>query len=71
MQQIVHHIESQQLLSKNQSGFLKGHCTLTTCMKIKSYILKAMDISEITLSVMADFSKAFDPVDFETLKSDK
>ena len=67
MQQIVNHIESQQLLSKNQSGFRKGHCTITTCMKIKSDILKAMDTGEITLSVMADFSKAFDTVDFETL----
>ena len=36
-------------------------------MKIKSDILKAMDSGEITLSVMADFSKAFDTVDFETL----
>jgi len=67
MQQIVSHLDSQQLLSQHQSGFRKGHCTVTTCLKIKSDIIKAMDSGEVTLSVMADFSKAFDTVDFETL----
>ena len=67
MQQIVHHLETEKLLSKHQSGFRKGHSTVTTCMKIKNDIIKAMDSGEITLSVMADFSKAFDTVDFEVL----
>ena len=67
MLQMVDHIESRKLLSNHQSGFRKGHCTITTCMKIKSDIIKAMDSGEVTLSVMADFSKAFDTVDFEIM----
>ena len=65
--QLNQHIENNQLLSTHQSGFRKGHCTISTCMKIKDDIVKAMNRGEITLAVMADFSKAFDTVDFETL----
>ena len=36
-------------------------------MKIKNDILKAMKRGEVTLAVLADFSKAFDTVDFEIL----
>ena len=65
--QLNQHIENNQLLSTHQSGFRKGHCTISTCMKIKDDIVKAMNRGEITLAVMADFTKAFDTVDIETL----
>ena len=67
MQQIVTYLESQMTLSDHQSGFRKGHCTVSTCIKIRDDILKAMDRGEITLSIMADYSKAFDTVDYETM----
>ena len=67
MMQMSSFLETEQLLHKNQSGFRKGHCTVTTCLKIKNDIIKAMDRGEVTLAVLADFSKAFDTVDFETL----
>eukprot|EP00111_Clytia_hemisphaerica_P012122 TCONS_00035606-protein len=67
MIQMTNFLEHQELLSQYQSGFRKGHCTVTTCIKIKNDILKAMHHGEITLAVLADFSKAFDTVDFETL----
>ena len=67
MIQMTNYLESQELLSQHQSGFRKGHCTVTTCIKIKNDTLKAMNRGEITLAVLADFSKAFDTVDFETL----
>ena len=54
-------------MSTHQSGFRKGHCAISTCMKIKDDIVKAMNRGEITLAVMVDFSKAFVTVDFETL----
>ena len=63
MNQMVGFLETEQLLSQNQSGFRKGHCTTTTCIKIRDDILKAMSRGEITLSIMADYSKAFDTVD--------
>ena len=67
MMQMTNFLETEELLSRNQSGFRKGHCTITTCIKIKNDILKAMNRGEITLAVLADFSKAIDTVDFETL----
>ena len=67
MTQLVHHLEMNQLLLKHQSGFRKGHCTISTCLKVKDDITKAMDRSKVTLVVMANFSKAFDTVDFRTL----
>lgn len=67
MKQMINFLESEQLLSQYQSGFRKGHCTTTTCIKIRDDILRAMSRGEITLSVMADYSKAFDTVDYETL----
>ena len=67
MTQLVHHLEMNQLLLKHQSGFQKGHCTISTCLKIKDDITKAMDRGKVTLAVMANFSKAFDTVDFRTL----
>ena len=67
MLQLVSHLDNNQLLSNCQTGFRKGHCTITTCIKIKNDIIKAMDRGEVTLAVMADFSKAFDTVDFEIL----
>ena len=67
MKQIVTFLENEELLAKNQSGFRKGHCTISTCIKIKNDILKAMKRGEVTLAVLADFSKAFDTVDFEIL----
>ena len=67
MLQMVSFLDSQMALSKHQSGFRKGHCTISTCIKIRDDILKAMNRGEITLSIMADYSKAFDTVDYETL----
>ena len=67
MQQMVTYLESQMILSDHQSGFRKGHCTVSTCIKIRDDILKAMNRSEITLLIMVDYSKAFDTVKYETL----
>ena len=67
MNQMTNFLENEELLSAHQSGFRKGYCTTTTCIKIKNDILKAMNRGEVTLAVLADFSKAFDTVDFETL----
>ena len=52
-----------------QSGFRKGHSTATTLLKFKDDITKAMKKGEITLAIFADYSKAFDTVDFEILIS--
>lgn len=55
----MHHLDTNQELSKHQCDFRKGHCTVTTWLKIKNDIIKAMERGEVTLVVMG--------VDFEIL----
>ena len=48
-------------------GFRRNHSTTTALIKIRDDIIKSMQKGEITLAVFADFSKAFDTVDFSTI----
>ena len=50
-----------------QSGFRKCHSTTTLLLKLKDNIKNAMRKGEITLAIFADFSKAFDTVDYKIL----
>ena len=59
-QQVLSFIDSHNLLKDNISGFRKGQWTTTVLLRIKDDIIKAMKRGEITLMVLADFSKAFD-----------
>lgn len=59
--------ESESLLGATISGFRRGHSTATVLMGIRDDLLKAMKKGEVTLTVMADFSKAFDTVHYKTL----
>ena len=67
LQQLSDHIESKSIYLKHQSGFRKSHSTLTVLLKLKDDIKRAMNRSEVTLAIFADFSKAFDTVDYKTL----
>jgi len=64
---MIEHIESNSIYQPQQSGFRKGHSTTTTLLKLKADITNAMKSGEVTLAVFADFSKAFDTVDYPTL----
>ena len=46
-----------------QSGFRKGHSTNTLLLKLRDDIRTAMNRSEVTLSILIDYSKAFDTID--------
>ena len=48
------------------SSFRKGHSKTTPLLGTRDDIRKAMDKGEVTLMVMADFSKAFDTICFRT-----
>ena len=65
--QIVEFIETNNLLSESMGGFRKGHSTATALMGLRDDLLHAMKHSEVTLMVLADFTKAFDTVCFKTL----
>jgi len=67
LNQLVAYIEKNHLFAEYQSGFRKGHSTISTLLKLKDEILSAMKKGEVTLSIMADYSKAFDTVDYHTL----
>jgi exonuclease III len=67
LNQITEYIESKAVYHQEQSGFRKGHSTTTILHKLKDDILTTMKKGEVTLSIFADFSKAFDTVDYPTL----
>ena len=67
LHQIQNFIVKFSLYEEIQSGFRKGHSTTTTMLKLKDDIVKAMKRGEITLAIFADYSKAFDTVNFEIL----
>ena len=54
------------LYKSTQHGFRKSHSTTSCLMKLKDDI-NAMNKGEITISVFADYSKAFDTIDFKKL----
>lgn len=56
----------ESLLRDTISSFRKGHSTSTVLLGIRDDLLSAMKRKEVTLMVLADFSKAFDTVCFKT-----
>ena len=65
--QVVEFLENYHLLEDNISGFRKGHSTASVLLSVRDDILKAMNRSECTLLVLADFSKAFDTVKYKAV----
>ena len=63
LNQLCSFIETQNLYNINQSGFRKGHSTNTLLLKLRDDIRTAMNRSEVTLSILIDYSKAFDTID--------
>ena len=57
----------ESLLRDTISSFRKGHSTSTVLLGIRDDLLSAMKRREVTLMVLADFSKAFDTVCFKTV----
>ena len=69
LRQITDFLTENAILQSNISSYRKCHSTTTTRLAIRDDILKAMKRDEITLAVMADFSKAFDTIAFEKVLS--
>ena len=63
LNQLWSFIKTQNLYSINQSGFRKGHSTNTLLLKLRDDIRMAMNRSEVALSILIDYSKAFDSID--------
>ena len=65
--QLVTHVESNNLIEPNQSAYRRKHSTETTILKVMSDILGAMDKGEVVCLVLLDHSAAFDTVDHSIL----
>ena len=65
--QVIDYIDSHFLLKKTISGFRKGNSTTTVLLGIRDDIIRTMKRGEVTLMVLADFSKAFDTIKYKTV----
>ena len=55
------------IFKENISGHQKGHSTTTVLLGIRDGILHAMKRGQLTLMILADFSKAFDTIRYKTV----
>ena len=60
--QVVHHLEDNSLLAKEQHGFRKAHSTVHAIAQLTDHVNKKFDAKLPTLAVFIDFKKAFDCV---------
>ena len=66
LKQLLLYIEDHNILHTGMSGFRKGHSTNSVLLRIRDDIIRAMK-KEVTLIAFADFSKAFDTVEYATV----
>ena len=59
--------ESESVPPDTISSFRKGHSTNAVLMGMRNDLLRAMKNGEVTVVVLADFSKAFDTVNYKVL----
>ena len=67
LSQLVSHIDEQSLLGGRISGYRQGHSTCTVLIGIQDDFIRPMNRREVTMMVCADYSKAFDTVQFKAL----
>ena len=67
LKQLLTFIDSNNIYSPNQSGYRKGHSSTTLILKLRDDIQRALNKSEVSISVFADYSKAFDTVHYKHL----
>ena len=67
MKQLCNFIEINNIYSSIQACYRRNHSTNTILIKMRDDILNSMTKGEVTLSILADLSKAFDTVDCTVL----
>ena len=64
---IVKHLECNDLLPKNQHGFISGRSTLSQLLQQIEQMIRAWEDGKSTDTIYLDFAKAFDKVDHNIL----
>ncbi|CAL4123159.1 unnamed protein product [Meganyctiphanes norvegica] len=64
---IVNHLELNNLLPKNQHGFISGRSTLSQLLNQIEQMIRAWEEGKATDTIYLDFAKAFDKVDHNIL----
>jgi hypothetical protein len=67
IEQIITHIDSNNVYPTTLSGCRQGHSTSTALLHIRDTCIKALKSNEITILGLVDFSKAFDTLNYSTL----
>ncbi|XP_034240159.1 uncharacterized protein LOC117644657 [Thrips palmi] len=65
--QIYDYVSDLNIMNPLQSGYRKGHSTVTALLKVADDIRQSIDHRKLTLLVLLDFSKAFDRVNHKLL----
>jgi retron-type reverse transcriptase len=65
--QIDRFIEKHKLLTPYQSGFRKKHSTATALIDITDTLRQTIDVKNVCIVVLPDFSSAFNLVNFDIL----
>ena len=60
--QFVEHLEKNNLLSKHQHAYRKGHSTSTCLVEVTNYLYKLVDQKKYVAIISLDLSKAFDSI---------
>ena len=66
-EQLNRHMEKNNLVINDQSGYKKGHSTETLLIKITNDLLIASDKNTATVLLLLDLTAAFDTVDIDRL----
>ena len=60
--QLVEHLEKNNLLSRHQHAYRRGHSTQTCLVEVVTYLYKLIDQKKWTAIASLDLSKAFDSI---------
>ena len=65
--QLLHHLESNNLTSPRQACYKKGHSDQTALLGVLDDVREAIDSRRITFLMLFDFSKSFDCISHKRL----